>query len=193
MLRIAPIVLGAVAALALAGCAPAADAGAAPSVTPTTSAPTVVEPAPTETQAAPTVDPADAPERLQFSATTLAGDAFDGRDLYGQATIIWFWAPWCPICNAEAPLIADALDELPDGVQVIGIPGRSDNESMQAFVDKYGFGDVVQVVDVDGTLWSNFGVAYQPAVVTIDREGNIRTMQGESGKSGFLLAAQDIA
>lgn len=41
---------------------------------------------------------------------------------------------------------------------------------MQGFVDEYGL-DFPQAVTEDGSLWANFGVAYQPAWVFVDDGG----------------------
>ena len=138
------------------------------------------------------LDPADAPAQLQFTATTLDGKTFDGTSLYGHPTVIYFWASWCPICQGEAPGIAAGLAELPDGVQAIGIPGRSDTASMQQFVGTYGLESMPQIVDDSGALWANFGVAYQPALVTIAADGTVTTLTS-GGKTGFLEAARSIA
>lgn len=182
------------AVLALSACSPAMES---PQTTPEAAASTPAEVSviitPETTPEPSDVDPAAVPEKLQFSATTLDGQAFEGASLFGQPTILWFWAEWCPNCNAEAPLIADALDELPAGVQVIGVPGRSGQDGMERFVRDHGLEDMVQVVDADGSLWANFSVASQPAIAIIDAEGNVRTVPGASGKSGVLSAAADIA
>ncbi len=196
----ARIALAAAAAiLTLAGCSPAApaasDQGPAPSaaMSPSTSTGAGDGGAMPHPLVSSTLDPADAPAQLQFTATTLDGATFDGTSLYGTPTIIWFWASWCPICQGEAPGIVSAINELPDGVQVLGIPGYSDAAGMQKFVNDYGLGDVVQLVDSDGSLWANFSVAEQPAIALIAADGTVTTIPGASGKGGFLAAAETIA
>lgn len=174
----------------LAACAPPA------SPAPHTTSPAAVDPTPelsATVEVDMMVDPADAPDRLQFTSHTLDGAEFDGASLYGVATVVWFWAPWCPICQADAPAIADAIDEMPEGVQIIGIPGKSDEDSMRAFVERYGLEDMVQVVDVDGSLWTNFSVASQPAITLISSDGTIHTVPGSIGKAGLLAAAGSIS
>ena len=47
-----------------------------------------------------------ADDRLQFTATTLSGAPFNGASLQGKPAVLWFWAPRCPFCNAEAPASA---------------------------------------------------------------------------------------
>jgi hypothetical protein len=51
------------------------------------------------------------------------------------------------------------------------VPGNAPVEDMQAFVDEFGLG-FPQAVTEDGSLWSSFGVAYQPAWVFVDDSGD---------------------
>jgi thiol-disulfide isomerase/thioredoxin len=184
-------VLAAIAALALAACAPAPEAS---TPAPRETLDQIVAPDPTSTpDPTPAPGPVVVPDHLDFTAMTLDGRSFEGASLLGQPTIIWFWAPWCPNCKAEAPAILDALDELPDGVQAIGIPGQSDVAAMQKFVDDYGLGAMPQIVDADGTLWANFLVAYQPATVLIAADGTFTTIPGSGSKDDFLAQAATIA
>jgi hypothetical protein len=50
------------------------------------------------------------------------------------------------------------------------VPGNDSTDAMQAFVDRFGLG-FPQAVTEDGSLWANFGVAYQPAWVFVDDGG----------------------
>lgn len=143
-------------------------------------------------------DPAmgDAPvvvnDTLMFTATTVSGDAFDGTSLAGKDSILWFWASWCPTCQAEAPGVAAAAAQLPDGVTMYGVPGKSDQAGMEKFVSDYGLGDVTHIVDGDGSLWSTFGVPYQPAFALINDDGEITIVQGSLGTQGILDAANSL-
>ncbi len=182
-----------VAALALAGCA---------TTTPATSSEPVgatiqdesssMEPAAGAMDGDADLSDAAVNEKLQFTATTLAGDAFDGTSLAGTDAILWFWASWCPTCQAEAPGVAQAAAQLPAGVTMYGVPGNSDQAGMEKFVNDYGLGDIVQIVDADGSLWSTFGVPSQPAFALIDDNGEITTIQGSLGLDGILDAANSL-
>ena len=189
-IRLASVAVAA--SIALVACSPATDDPTTePSSEPTVS---TAQPSASAQPIAdePTVDPADAPDKLQFTATTLDGQAFEGTSIYGTPTILWFWASWCPVCQAEAPAIVAAIEQLPEGVQIIGVPGRSGQAEMEAFVAKYGLGDTVQIVDDDGRLWSNFGVASQPAVGLVDSDGSVRIIPGSVGTSALVEAAKDL-
>ena len=50
------------------------------------------------------------------------------------------------------------------------MPGNDSTDNMQAFVDEFGLG-FPQAVTEDGSLWTRFGVAYQPAWVFVDDSG----------------------
>jgi thiol-disulfide isomerase/thioredoxin len=131
-------------------------------------------------------------DTLNFTATTATGDTFDGTSLAGKDSILWFWASWCPTCQAEAPGVAAAVAQLPDGVTIYGVPGNSDQAGIESFVSNYGLGDVTHIVDGDGSLWSRFGVPYQPAFALINDDGEITVIQGSLGVNGILDAANSL-
>src|ERR1700737_1966154 len=78
-----------------------------------------------------------ADDRLNFTGTTLSGASFNGASLQGKPAVLWFWAPWCPFCNAEAPGVSQVAASNTK-VTFLGIAGRSDVGQMQNFVSKYG-------------------------------------------------------
>jgi thiol-disulfide isomerase/thioredoxin len=195
-LSIRAALVASAAALALAACAstPAeSDASAAPSPAGTPVAPSSAPEATADADAA--AEPAaDVPEQLQFSTTTVVdGEAFDAATLAGKNTILWFWAPWCPTCQAESGSVAQANAELPEGVMMMGVAGRADVADMQGFVDDFGVEGFIHLADEDGSIWSNFGVAYQPAFALIDDDGTITTIPGSLSKDGILDAAAKLA
>src|SRR5688572_27804256 len=74
-----------------------------------------------------------ADDRLQFSGTTRSGAPFNGSSLVGRPAVLWFWTPWCPFCNAEAPGVSQVAAANPD-VTFVGVAARSDVGDMQGFV-----------------------------------------------------------
>ncbi|MCB2413423.1 redoxin family protein [Demequina sp. TTPB684] len=131
-------------------------------------------------------------DKLTFQATTVSGEAFDGTDLAGTDTILWFWASWCPTCQAEAPGVAAAAAQLPEGVTMYGVPGKSDQAGMENFIDSYDLDGIEHIVDGDGSLWSTFEVPYQPAFALINDTGEITVIQGSMGRDGILDAANSL-
>jgi thiol-disulfide isomerase/thioredoxin len=113
---------------------------------------------------------AAADDRLNFTGTTLSGASFNGASLQGKPAVLWFWAPWCPFCNAEAPGVSQVSGSNPK-VTFLGIAGRSDVGQMQNFVSKYGL-NFTNLNDADGSLWTHYNVPWQPAYVFYRADGS---------------------
>ena len=59
---------------------------------------------------------------LNFTGTTLSGAGFNGASLQGKPAVLWFWTPWCPFCNQEAPNVS--------AVAAASIVGQSESDPM---------------------------------------------------------------
>ncbi|MEW6693185.1 MAG: TlpA disulfide reductase family protein [Pseudomonadota bacterium] len=69
-----------------------------------------------------------------FTLDRLAGGTFDSAELRGRATLVNFWAPWCPPCVQELPELARLHASLREqGGQVIGI-ALAQPDDVHAFV-----------------------------------------------------------
>lgn len=110
-----------------------------------------------------------AEDRLDFTGTTLSGAPFNGSSLKGKPVVLWFWAPWCPFCNAEAPNVSQVAAANPK-VTFVGVSARSDVAAMQGFVSKYNI-NFTNLNDADGSLWARFNVPWQPAYLFIRADG----------------------
>jgi len=111
-----------------------------------------------------------ADDRMQFTGTTLTGAPFNGSSLAGKPAVLWFWTPWCPFCNAEAPAVAAVAAANP-GVTFVGVAARSDVGAMQNFVDKYNL-RFTNLDDADGSIWARYNVPWQPAYVFYRADGS---------------------
>lgn len=111
-----------------------------------------------------------ADDRLQFTGTTLAGAPFSGSSLAGKPAVLWFWTPWCPFCNAEAPGVSQVAAANP-GVTFVGVAARSSESDMQAFVSKYNL-NFTNLNDADGSIWARYNVPWQPAYVFYRPDGS---------------------
>ena len=113
--------------------------------------------------------PAVADDRLQFTGTTLSGAPFNGSSLAGKPAVLWFWTPWCPFCNAEAPSVSQVAAANPD--VTFGVAARSDVAAMQGFVSKYNL-NFTNLNDADGAIWARYDVPWQPAYVFYRPDGS---------------------
>lgn len=122
---------------------------------------------------------AGTPELLDFTATTVGGDSFDGASLAGSPTVLWFWAPWCPTCRSQIPQVQDLAQTYGDRVGVVGIGSLDSAEAIADFAgDAEG---VTHLEDVDGELWTRFGVAEQSSFVVLDADGEVVFEAGYGG------------
>ncbi|MBM7490198.1 thiol-disulfide isomerase/thioredoxin [Micromonospora luteifusca] len=141
---------------AVAGTAPATTAPAA--ATPTSS---------------PDVTPAQVPDILRFTGTTLTGTAFDAAQFAGRPVVLWFWAPWCATCASQAWTVAEVAPRYRDTVPIVGIAGLGEQRAMKEFVTEFDLAGMPQIDDRAGALWRRFKVTEQSIFVIIDRDGKV--------------------
>jgi thiol-disulfide isomerase/thioredoxin len=177
MARLRPVLVAVLSTvLVLAGCGEdRPDAGSAPTQ-------------PADDPATGTSTPA-VPEQLRFTATTVDGKEFSGESLAGKPAVLWFWAPWCPKCQAEAPSIAAAASNAGD-VAFVGVAAQDEVAAMQGFVDRFELGSFPHLADTDAAVWKRFGVTYQPAYAFISSTGEV-TMEADQLGEDELLARVD--
>lgn len=113
---------------------------------------------------------ARADDRLQFTGTTLSGAPFNGSSLAGRPAVLWFWTPWCPFCNAEAPSVGQVAAANPN-VTFVGVAAKSDVSAMQGFVDRYHL-NFTNLNDADASIWARYNVPWQPAYVFYRADGS---------------------
>jgi thiol-disulfide isomerase/thioredoxin len=86
------------------------------------------------------------------------------------ATLVAFWATWCPVCKAEeGNIVAVAQDH-----RVIPVAMQSgDAATVLKHLKERGI-DLPQLVDVDGRHAMNWRVAGVPTHFVVDGAGNVR-------------------
>jgi thiol-disulfide isomerase/thioredoxin len=74
-----------------------------------------------------------------FTAETVGGGSVSVGEGEALATILVFFATWCPHCNNEAPILSE-LEGQYDGLKrvMVGIDGEDDAGKVQGFVQEYG-------------------------------------------------------
>ncbi len=122
--------------------------------------------APADTSAT-AVDGAD----LSFTGETLAGEAFDGAELAGKPAVLWFWAPWCPTCRAQAGGVSALAQKYGDDVNVVGVGGLAAPGDIEEFARTVD--GPTHLVDPEGAIWRHFGVTAQSTYLVIDGDGQI--------------------
>lgn len=112
---------------------------------------------------------------VEFTGTTIDGEAISLTDFRGQVVVVNVWGSWCAPCHAEAPVLAKvSADSAERGVQFLGIDVRDNPASALAFDRRYGI--TYPSIDArDGQALLAFRHSIPPAAVpstvVLDRQG----------------------
>ncbi len=162
---------------------PLAACGAPTSSTaPGTNAPGATTSAPTATSTSASVPVSD---RLKFTVQTVDGQSFSGESLAGKKVVLWFWAPWCPKCRAEAPRVAAAAQATAGKVTFVGVAAQDALPAMRKFVTEYKVSGFTHLADLDAAIWTRFGVTQQPAYAFISPDGKIDVVKQQLSESAL--------
>ena len=170
-------------ATALAACGDGSDPEAATTVT-----------EPSAMTSEPTAEPPTAavPEALDFTAQTVTGTTFDGTTLAGKPAVVWFWAPWCPVCKRGAADVTAAAAELADSVTFVGVAGLSGSlDDMRAFVEDTDTQTFAHVADTDGAVFTRFGVTQQDTFAFISADGTVELVDGYGSDPDLVGVARE--
>lgn len=166
---LAPAVLAA-ALLTITGCGTDSGTGAAASTAPSGASTPAAAPASPDSGATGSAG-APVPQVLNFTATTVDGKPFDAKTLAGKPTVLWFWAPWCPKCKAQAAETAKVAADYEGKANVVGVAGLDKNAAMKNFVADTGTGSFPHLSDEKGEVWKRFKVTEQSRYVILDKDG----------------------
>lgn len=107
-----------------------------------------------------------------FTGTTLDGDRFEGASLEGKPAVLWFWAPWCATCRAQAPAVSDLAEEYDGRVVVVGVGGLDSQGAIRDLAKQIPH--VTHLVDEETEVWQHFGVTAQSSYTVIGADGEIK-------------------
>lgn len=108
-----------------------------------------------------------------FNATTLEGREFRFADYKDRATIINFWATWCPPCREEMPLFQDAFTIYSPDLVVLGVNVGEEALLVQRFVEDYQISFPV-LLDSDSSIQRQFSIQGFPTTFFVDKDGLLR-------------------
>jgi peroxiredoxin len=88
----------------------------------------------------------------------------------GTPTLLWFWAPWCSVCNGEAAEIQQLAAET-DAFDVVAIGGRDELANAPAFVERHGMTAPTMLFDETMQVWEHYRIPGQPGAILLDTDG----------------------
>lgn len=136
------------------------------------------------------------PEGQAFPAFSAAG--LDGERVAwspGEPSLISIWAPWCPVCQAEMPMIDRLAAEFPD-IEAVSVATAQDDRpgpSVAEFVSDGELGLPVALDDEDGTLGRAMGIVGFPTTYLVDPRGTVlAVVQGAVEEAALRSALEDM-
>ena len=142
-----------------------------------------------------TIPPADRTTTISVKGTTPADVVVDTTAFRGQVVVLNTWGSWCGPCNLEAPALQQAYTQLhQDGVQFVGVNVRDDDASMTSFERKFSITYPSVRYDGGAAILQLKGKAVAtPTTIVLDRQGRIAarvTVQVDTGTLTGLV--QDV-
>ncbi|HSV39348.1 MAG TPA: redoxin domain-containing protein [Nocardioidaceae bacterium] len=131
------------------------------------------EAAPNANDATSAADVEEAFDPYDFTTETIDGTYFGGDSLAGKPAVLWFWAPWCPICDEQKPMMADLGKEYGDRVAIYGVAGQGLGDDLVAYATKDDMATLEHLWDSELNVWRHFGMQMPARFVVIDAEGKI--------------------
>ena len=116
-----------------------------------------------------------------FTAPALGGGTVDWSDYQTGPVVLAIWAPWCPHCQKEMPILSEAVDAT-SPVRLVSVTtavGQAPGPSPQEFMQERDLTFPVAVDDDQGTLGAGLGIQSFPTVYYVKDGVVVRTTTGE--------------
>lgn len=110
----------------------------------------------------------------------------------GKPVVLWFWAPHCTFCRAEAPELLAFEKTHGQQVTVLGLGAQDDLDQAVDFLADTSTGDLEMVWDRTGKSWLHFKVTNQPTVVVVDADGKVTKKWFRDFDEKAILAAAGL-
>ena len=95
------------------------------------------------------------------------------EDLKGGISIINFWATWCAPCHIEHPYLVE-ISKREQELTFIGVNYKDDLDDARLFLEEKGSPFEKVIIDLNGRLGIDFGLAGAPETFIVDSAGIIR-------------------
>ena len=97
--------------------------------------------------------------------------------LRGRPVVLNFWATWCPPCRAEFPELVALSRQFGDSAPIIAVNltnSEGSIEDVRRFVLGKDGQDIIHVLDLQGTIGSQYRARVVPTTVILDAQGMVR-------------------
>lgn len=131
-----------------------------------------------------------------FSAPGLAGGTVSWEAFANRPAVIAVWAPWCPHCQVELPILDRVMRDHPGVgfVTVVTAVGARPGPSPEGFMRDHGLSFPVAVDDDRGTIAEGLGVPEFPLLYFVSSDGTVALVaSGEVDEASLRDAIATLA
>ncbi len=108
-----------------------------------------------------------------FSLKNMTGQNFKLSSQKGKPVLLIFITTWCPTCRSEIPHYKNIYETYGKrGLEVAMIDIQESREAVSRFTSKYPIPFTI-LLDERGDVAGSYSIVGVPAMVLIDRDGNI--------------------
>ncbi|MEX0991245.1 MAG: TlpA disulfide reductase family protein [Actinomycetota bacterium] len=130
-----------------------------------------------------------------FSAPALGGGTVSWSDDERTPRVLAIWAPWCPHCQVEMPIIAKVAAEFPD-VPVVTVAtsiGEAPGPTPEAFMEERKLTWPAAVDDEAHTIADALGVKGFPTTYFVAADGTVENaFSGETTEADLRAAFEEL-
>ena len=110
-----------------------------------------------------------------FSAPGLSGGRVAWSDYAGGPAVLSVWAPWCPHCQVELPILDDVMREFPavGFVTVVTAIGDQPGPAPEDYMRENDLAFPVAVDDDAGTIANALGIQGFPTLYFVASDGTV--------------------
>jgi thiol-disulfide isomerase/thioredoxin len=130
-----------------------------------------------------------------FSAPGLDGGTVAWNDYAGAPALLAVWAPWCPHCQVELPLLDEVMGEYP-GVGFVTVVTAIDQQPGPApdvYMRENGLSFPVAVDDDAGTIARALGIQAFPTLYFVSSDGTVaQAATGEMDEAALREALDSL-
>ncbi len=110
----------------------------------------------------------------------------------GRPALLWFWAPHCQFCIAEAPEMRAFAEKYAGRIDVLGVGAQDSLSQAEDFVEKTSTEMLDMVWDKSGDSWITFNVTNQPTVVVLSPSGEVKLRKFRQFNEQEIVAAAGL-
>jgi thiol-disulfide isomerase/thioredoxin len=131
-----------------------------------------------------------------YTAPAIGGGTTSWSDVAGSPTVLSVWAPWCPHCQVELPLLGRVMPDYPSVrlVTVATAIGQRPGPDAAAFLADHGITAPTAIDDAQGTLASALGIQGFPTLYFVGSDGSVvQAMQGEVDEATLRATVESLS